>query len=174
MLRALLATGSSHLKDCDPLAGAMEKGETRRKDRGLSRRKHDTAGMRKILFFRLFTSIYVVWSLLSNPFIPKQGHGRARDLEQALVSLRGAKNEAPQPEQERGLSSEVIRVPLQGDESEQAGATKRETLLCFISSIFGENVKDADQPQNVENVFPNATSPVEFFLFTNLKDLPTP
>jgi hypothetical protein len=113
-------------------------------------------------------------SLRGSVIVPKQEQaGRVLGSEEVHGSLREAKNEAPQPEQERGLSSEVIRVPLQGDESEQAGATKRETL-CFISSIFGENVKDADQPQNVRNVFPNATSPVEFFLFTNLKDLPTP
>jgi hypothetical protein len=49
--------------------------------------------------------------------------------------------------------------------------------LCFISCIFGAKVKHADSPRDVRELFSNSTNETasfDFFLFTNLKDLPAP
>lgn len=46
------------------------------------------------------------------------------------------------------------------------------THVCFVTSIFAASLDTADQPPRADIVFQNETSPVDFFLFTNLADIP--
>jgi hypothetical protein len=45
--------------------------------------------------------------------------------------------------------------------------------LCFVTSIFARSLKTADRPTSVANLYQNQTT-VDFFLFTNLENLPAP
>jgi hypothetical protein len=80
-------------------------------------------------------------------------------------------------DEKRGNASDGVAVPQQGG-VEQAGAThyrNNNTMICFVTSVFGRSVEKADKPPNVENIFPNDdTSEYEFLLFTNLKNLSSP
>jgi hypothetical protein len=50
--------------------------------------------------------------------------------------------------------------------------TEGKQHLCFVTSIYAAELAQADRPSPVDHMFRNESSPVDFFLFTNLADLP--
>jgi hypothetical protein len=104
--------------------------------------------MKKIFFFRSLACIFVIWQVFGiRSFALKQAQWLPIDLEEVLLSLRGATGEAPQPEQERGPASEEVRVPLQVDESEQAGATKGSSRYGRKISLEGTSETRTGEPE---------------------------
>jgi hypothetical protein len=81
----------------------------------------------------------------------------------------------PYKDEERENVSDEVAVPQQGGKSEQSEDTHyghNNTIICFVTSVFGTSVEKADKPPNVENIFPNDTaSDHDFLLFTNLENL---
>ncbi|OEU11329.1 hypothetical protein FRACYDRAFT_245639 [Fragilariopsis cylindrus CCMP1102] len=60
------------------------------------------------------------------------------------------------------------------EEKESDNKNKKDILdICFLTSIFGENVKDVDRPANVD-WFTHHWCHVRFLLVTNLPDLSAP
>jgi hypothetical protein len=111
----------------------------------------------------------------------KQSGGHMHDEtndHNTVVFSKKQTEKVPSELAERKDVSEAVHTPLQGGENEQSGATHRgnnNTIICFISSIFGTSVDKADKPPEVENIFPNDTaSDYDFLLFTNLENLTYP
>jgi hypothetical protein len=96
----------------------------------------------------------------------------------AAMFGRDKTEKVPYKDEERGNASDGVAVPPQSGESEQAGSTpyrNNNTMICFVTSVFGRSAEKADKPPNVENIFPNDTaSEYEFLLFTNMENLTSP
>jgi hypothetical protein len=159
------------------------------KGRGMFRRYSSTAKQKKTLVMRVSASaflIFVAYGLLLNygatqyvlkehQLILSEQHLLPTSSEET-ISLREAEL-VPKQEQDRELVPEKVRVSLLDDDKSKLFAGTydvRNTTLCFITSIFGANVKHADSPRNVTGIFSNYTSPFDFLLFTNLEDISAP
>jgi hypothetical protein len=159
------------------------------KGRAVFRRFPSKAKQKRTLVMRVFISaflVFVAYGLLLNygatRYILKE---HQLLLEQHIlptsseetVSLRET-DSAPKQEQDRELVPEKVQVSLLDDDTKSklfAGMDDvRNASLCFITSIFGSSVKNADSPRNVTGIFSNYTSPFDFLLFTNLEDLSAP
>jgi hypothetical protein len=147
-----------------------------------------TAKQKKTVVLRVFASVALafvaygflldygatVYILKEHELLSEQ-HG-LHTLSEVTVSVRETDLD-PKQEKARGLVPQKVRVSLfDDDESKQSGGADdmRNTTLCFVTCIFGADVKHADIPRNVTGIFSNYTSPFDFLLFTNLEDLPAP
>jgi hypothetical protein len=154
--------------------------------KGLFRRYPSTAKQKKTVVLRVFASVFLafvahgflldygatVYILKENELLSEQ-HGLPA-LSEETVSVRETDLDY---KRHTGLVPKKVQVSLFNDDEskEFVGADYvRNTTLCFVTCIFGANVKHADIPRDVTGIFSNYTSPFDFLLFTNLEDLLAP